>query len=201
MTRGAIAASAIAKDAAFLSCENEQGIYMLTQSGVQFCLSDPSAKLVRIEDIAHALSCIPRFNGQTKNPRHVLSVAQHSIEVMLRIPAFFPAGEQIHGVQFAALLHDAHEAYTGDISTPVAKVLGAVKVSWLKARIQAAIHGAFGFPWPLPVAFTSAIKQADLDALFTERQDYMEHDNLPWSREQAHERFLNHFTSLKARLL
>jgi hypothetical protein len=81
-------------------------------------------------------------------------------------------------LSLAALLHDAHEAYIGDITSPVADALtrcagGTNHIKALKARIDGAIHAAAGLPSPLPAGWSAAIRAADLIMLATERRDLM----------------------------
>lgn len=92
---------------------------MLTEmhSGVLFNLAQPVASEVSMQDVAHHLSNICRFNGGTDS---FYSVAEHSIMVQACL-AHRGASTRL---QMAGLLHDAHEAYVGDIITPVKKMLG-----------------------------------------------------------------------------
>ena len=151
----------------FLKADDGHGPYMQTHSGVHFHLLRPVADEVRLMDIAHALSRIPRFTGHTHGP-HAYSVAQHSVWV---------AEEVAPEMALVGLLHDAHEAYIGDISTPVAHALN--KIGWevgfqspiaiLKVAIQTAIHEKFHLPWPPPLSVSLAVHEADVRALEFER--------------------------------
>ncbi len=134
---------------------------------------DPSQ--VRIEDIAHALSLLCRFGGHTDVH---YSVAQHSllvVRILERIGA--PADAQLAG-----LLHDAHEAYTGDVPRPLKTLLGP---AWrdLEASASAAVHQALGVA-VLMQEWDGLVKHADLMALVTERRDLMRFDpdrHAPWT--------------------
>jgi hypothetical protein len=80
-------------------------------------LLDPKPEQVNIDDIAHALSHVCRFVGHTS--RHY-SVAEHSIFVS-RIAAVLGASP---AEQLTALMHDATEAYIGDVTSPLKRLLG-----------------------------------------------------------------------------
>lgn len=146
--------------------------YIVTCSGRKFSLTNPRAEQVSLSDIWRTLGNLSRFGGHTS-----YTVAEHSRWVaVLAVP---PAG--VDGCDFAtaALYHDAHEAYIGDITTPVARELsqmigdGGDIINMLKARVQAAIHEAVGLPWPLPESWTRAIKEADNLAMIGERDRYL----------------------------
>lgn len=101
-----------------------------TYSGIAFCPTEPKEKDVNIEDIAHALSQICRFNGHTK---HFYSVAQHSIncaKMAARIGATALT-------QLNCLLHDASEAYLCDVPSPIKPELEGYKV--LESKVQGTI--------------------------------------------------------------
>lgn len=108
-----------------------------TQSGRLIDLYDPDPDDFDIRDIALGLSNIHRFNGQT---RPGYSVAQHSVLVAMMFNGMNDAR-----LQLAALLHDAHEAYTGDIVRPV-KGMKELKqpISEIEDRVTAAIFDRFG---------------------------------------------------------
>lgn len=91
--------------------------YMLTSSGRDFIPAQLMSADVCITDIVHALSLICRFGGHTSEH---YSVAQHSL-LVARILAALGASPE---VQLAGLMHDAHEAYIGDIPTPIKIALG-----------------------------------------------------------------------------
>lgn len=106
-----------------------------TFTGVAFNILDPDPETVRLEDIAHALAHICRYNGHCAR---FYSVAEHSAWGATHLAAGYG-----FSVQRAFLLHDAAEAYIGDICTPVKHALGDV-VHTIEARILRAVHQRFG---------------------------------------------------------
>jgi 5'-deoxynucleotidase YfbR-like HD superfamily hydrolase len=133
-------------------------------SGRRLDLLDPSPLDVEIEDIAHGLARVARWNGQTEGA-HIFSVAQHAllVEVLARqkTPRLDRAG------RLAVLLHDAPEYVIGDMISPFKAVIGD-SYKAVEARLLAAIHVRFGLPAVLPAALTSLIKAADRSAAFFE---------------------------------
>lgn len=125
-----------------------------TYTGLQFDVANPQPEMVCIEDIAHALSCIPRFGGHTLR---FYSVAQHSVHVSRLVPE--------HQAKIG-LLHDAAEAYMLDMMTPIKSQLPDYQA--LYNRVEDAVFRRFGI-----VALTPAVKRADLVALATEKRDLM----------------------------
>ena len=128
-------------------------------------------------DIAMSLERIPRFNGHTTF--RTWSVAHHSLLVANLVDmADAGVGEEGEGsLRLAALLHDAHEAYIGDITAPLKVALrrltGRRIVNDIAEPIQAAIHRRFGLPEELPSAWRRAIHEADLTALAIEAVAFM----------------------------
>lgn len=126
-------------------------------SGRRLDLLDPTPVDIEIEDIAHGLAFVARWNGQTKGD-WPYSVAEHSLLVE-RI--FTHSAKQPDPRwQLAALLHDAPEYVIGDMISPVKAAVGP-DYSALDARLSAAIHIRFGLPAVLPVAIKRRIKTAD----------------------------------------
>lgn len=126
-------------------------------SGRRLDLLDPTPMDIEVEDIAHGLAFVARWNGQTKGD-WPYSVAEHS----LLVEHIF--SQQNPGIserwQLAALLHDAPEYVIGDMISPVKSAIGA-QYGELDARLTAAVHLRFGLPAQLPPAIKKAIKAAD----------------------------------------
>ena len=125
-------------------------------SGRRLDLLDPSPLDVEIEDIAHGLARVARWNGQTHGP-HIFSVAQHSLLVER---LFAQAGESSARWRLMALLHDAPEYVIGDMISPVKSAVGD-GYGQMDMRLTAAIHLRFGLPATLPAPVKKAIKAAD----------------------------------------
>lgn len=143
-------------------------MYITTHSGRQFSFTNPHPSTVLIEDIAHALSHINRFTGHTK---YAYPVAPHCVAVSRYLEL---TGEPVI-VQFAGLMHDAHEAYFGDISAPLKAFLG---ISALEDRIQAVVAEAFGLS--IAQMHDRRVKLADLTALAVEVDHLMPKDPIEW---------------------
>lgn len=126
-------------------------------SGRRLDLLDPSPFDVEIEDIAHGLARVARWNGQTLGPQ-AFSVAQHSL-VVTEI-AVDLAPEWNAGWQLAALLHDAPEYVIGDLISPFKAAIGA-DYREIERRLLGAIHQRFGLPALLPSHIADTIKRAD----------------------------------------
>ncbi|KAF0676298.1 YfbR-like 5'-deoxynucleotidase [Profundibacterium mesophilum] len=126
-------------------------------SGRRLDLLDPTPVDIEIEDIAHGLAFVARWNGQTRGD-HAYSVAEHSLlveTIFARLSPSAPAKWQL-----AALLHDAPEYVIGDMISPVKAAIGP-QYEQLDARLTAAIHLRFGLPAALPAEVKRKIKQAD----------------------------------------
>ena len=126
-------------------------------SGRRLDLLDPSPFDIEIEDIAHGLARVARWNGQTIG-EHAFSVAQHSV-VVEEIAAHIKPGLDPKW-RLAALLHDASEYVIGDMISPVKAALGA-EYGEMDARLMAAVHRRFGLPATLPLPIKRQIKLAD----------------------------------------
>lgn len=167
---------------------------ILTVSGAYFPLLSPRPSDIRIGDVAHALANVCRFAGHT---REFYSVAQHSVLVSEIVP---------REDALAALLHDAAEAYVGDVTRPLKPYLadyGAIEV-----RIMESVLRAFDLPTEMP----ASVKYADRVLLATEQRDLMpEHGDIwpilegiqalptkikPWSPSLARTNFLVVFEAL-----
>ena len=148
--------------------------WVLTNLGRCVDLTQPydSAAHISVAEIAHSLAQINRFTGHTVRP---CSVAEHSLLVCDIAEQQLGLGV---GGQMAALLHDAHECITGDVSTPLKQAVGRAwrefEGEWAQAFIK-----MFGLraAWS---AYAPLIHQADLIALATERRDLMPAAGPPW---------------------
>ena len=126
-------------------------------SGRRLDLLDPSPLDVEIEDIAHGLAFVARWNGQTRG-EHPYSVAEHSLLVEELYGRIAPRPEPRW--RLAALLHDAPEYVIGDMISPVKGAVGPGYAA-LDARLARAVHMRFGLPAELPAAVKALIKRAD----------------------------------------
>ena len=135
-------------------------------SGRRLDLLDPSPVDVEIEDIAHGLARVARWNGQTIGD-HALSVAQHSVIVEHIADTLNPAPNWGPKQRLAALLHDAAEYVVGDLISPFKAALGLDYKSFELSLMQA-IHLRFGLPGRLSDADEARIKQADRVAAYYE---------------------------------
>ncbi|MBN2761259.1 MAG: HD family hydrolase [Rhodobacteraceae bacterium] len=126
-------------------------------SGRRLDLLDPTPVDIEIEDIAHGLAFVARWNGQTKGD-WPYSVAEHS----LLVEAIFARSQKAPDPkwQLAALLHDAPEYVIGDMISPVKAAVGP-EYGALDVRLTAAIHLRFGLPAALPAPIKRRIKAAD----------------------------------------
>ena len=133
-------------------------------SGRRLDLLDPSPLDVEIEDIAHGLARVARWNGQT-NGDHAYSVAQHSLlveAVFSRMDAGATAAAKL-----TALLHDAPEYVIGDMISPFKAVVGG-GYKEVEKRLQSAINLRFSLPAQTQAGLLKMIKQADTVAAYFE---------------------------------
>jgi 5'-deoxynucleotidase YfbR-like HD superfamily hydrolase len=183
-------------------------------SGRRLDLLDPSPLDIEIEDIAHGLARVARWNGQTSGA-HIYSVAQHC----LFVEALARARSQRldNRCRLAILLHDAPEYVIGDMISPFKAVIGDAYKA-IERRLLTAIHLRFGLPATTPPPIEALIKAADRQAAFLEatrlagfdaaeaRRFFgrppkfsaaMERDYLkPWPAETAQARYLERFNRL-----
>ncbi|MCE8469106.1 HD family hydrolase, partial [Rhodovulum sulfidophilum] len=126
-------------------------------SGRRLDLLDPTPVDIEIEDIAHGLAFVARWNGQTRGD-YPYSVAEHSLlveEIFCRIQPEAPVRWRL-----AALLHDAPEYVIGDMISPVKAAVGP-SYGELDKRLASAIHIRFGLPAAVPKTVKARIKRTD----------------------------------------
>lgn len=137
--------------------EDRYGYYIRTYTGRTFWPGDARVEDIHIEDIAHALALCNRFAGHTTVP---YSVAQHSVMIAR---TFGPGSD----LRKCALLHDAAEAYIGDLTRPLKKLEDLEAFNRIEAALMRLICTRFG----LPVDCPEAIKEADQAMLRSEQRD------------------------------
>ncbi len=133
-------------------------------SGRRLDLLDPSPLDIEIDDIAHGLARVARWNGQTIGD-HAFSVAQHSLLVDDICLQFKPDFERRW--RLAALLHDAAEYVVGDMISPFKAALG-LDYNSFEDDLMIAIHRRFDLPPSLPAPVKKLIKRADKASAFLE---------------------------------
>ncbi|MEQ8395207.1 HD family hydrolase [Thalassobaculum sp.] len=133
-------------------------------SGRRLDLLDPSPFDVEIEDIAHGLSRVARWNGQTSG-EWAYSVAQHSVLVE-RVAGLIDR-DLAQRWRLATLLHDAAEYVIGDMITPFKSVIGP-DYKTIEAALMRAVHLRVGLPAELPAPIGKLIKRADRVAAYLE---------------------------------
>lgn len=141
------------------------GAWIQTYSGVAFDLEDPQPDMVKPIDIAHALAHLCRFGGHC---RAFYSVAEHSMLVQDETP---PVDWQITRT---ALLHDATEAYVGDMVKPLKDLLPGFRE--VEDRVWGAVVERFNLNKEMP----KIVKRADRAVLAAERQQVMTECERPW---------------------
>src|SRR6476659_10096220 len=133
-------------------------------SGRRLDLLNPSPLDIEIEDIAHGLARVARWNGQTTGD-HAFSVAEHCLLVETIAGTLSPDLDRCF--RLAALIHDAPEYVIGDLISPFKAAL-ALDYRAFEAKLLAAIHLRFGLPAELPDEVTKLIKRADRIAAYYE---------------------------------
>jgi 5'-deoxynucleotidase YfbR-like HD superfamily hydrolase len=183
-------------------------------SGRRLDLLDPSPLDIEIEDIAHGLARVARWNGQSHGA-HIYSVAQHCLLVEALARAKVPRLD--HNRRLAVLLHDAPEYVIGDMISPFKAVIGDAYKA-VERRILTAIHLRFGLPANWSPEVGELIKAADRQAAYleatrlagfeaTEARRFfgrppifsatLERDYLkPWPADTAEARYLDRFKKL-----
>jgi uncharacterized protein len=183
-------------------------------SGRRLDLLDPSPLDIEIEDIAHGLARVARWNGQSHGT-HIYSVAQHCLLVEALARAKSPRLD--HGRRLAVLLHDAPEYVIGDMISPFKAVIGDAYKA-VERRLLTAIHLRFGLPAHWAPEVEELIKAADRQAAYLEatrlagfeaaearrffgrppifsatlERDYLK----PWPADTAQARYLERFKKL-----
>jgi 5'-deoxynucleotidase YfbR-like HD superfamily hydrolase len=133
-------------------------------SGRRLDLLDPSPLDIELEDIAHGLARVARWNGQTIGA-HAFSVAQHTLVVETIAGVADPGLDS--QARLAIMLHDAPEYVIGDMISPFKALIGG-DYKAVEARLLAAIHRRFGLPVPLAAKLVAKIKAADRVAAYYE---------------------------------
>jgi len=197
-------------------CAHAPRAWQRMLSGRRLDLLDPSALDIEIEDIAHGLARVARWNGQTSGA-HIYSVAQHCLLVEALARARSPRLDRSR--RLAILLHDAPEYVIGDMISPFKAVIGDAYKT-VERRLLAAIHLRFGLPAKSPPELEELIKTADRQAAYLEairlagfeaaearrffgrppvfstaiERDYLK----PWPAETAQRRYHERFKKLVA---
>jgi hypothetical protein len=183
-------------------------------SGRRLDLLDPSPLDVEIEDIAHGLARVARWNGQTTGAS-IFSVAQHTLLVDEVARRRF--GEPDQRLALAIMLHDAPEYVIGDMISPFKAVIGDAYKA-VEKRLLVAIHRRFGLAPDLPAEIVKLVKAADRGAAFLEATHLagfaaaearrffgarpnlptaIEHDYMvPWPAPEAEGRYLERFSRI-----
>jgi 5'-deoxynucleotidase YfbR-like HD superfamily hydrolase len=133
-------------------------------SGRRLDLLNPSPLDIEIEDIAHGLARVARWNGQTKGA-HAFSVAQHSVLVERITAELNP--RLTREARLMALLHDAPEYVIGDLISPFKAAVG-IDYKDFELKLLTAIHLRFGLPAHAPANLTTLYKTADRYAAYFE---------------------------------
>lgn len=168
---------------------------LVTRSGVAIDLENPDFTKMPVEDLARALAYQPRWNGATTS---FYSVAEHSVMASHLVPPT---------LAFDALMHDAEEAITGDLPTPIKNLLGRETLGKRIKPLKKALAKRFGFRLDL-----AAVKHADLVCMATEIRDllpthWVQWPNLPTPApdviepigpERAFDVFLTRYNALKS---
>lgn len=177
-----------------------RGSYIMTYSGRQFWPLDPRAEEIDVEDVAHALSNLCRYTGHV---REFYSVAEHSCYVADLVS---PTS------RLWGLLHDAPEAYLGDLASPTKHASADFAPAYRRAeaRLERAVAERFGLPLDVP----AIVKTYDSRVLETEaaqlmppipgRKTWLGYSQVPdlriacWSPRRARREFLRRYEELIA---
>lgn len=175
-----------------------------TYSGIQFSPKEVTVDMFDPIDVAHGLSHICRFSGQSKQ---FYSVAEHCVLVSKELKRRYPKNYQL---QLEGLLHDATEAYLLDIPSPFKAMYKGYKE--LEIKCEKIMAKAFGINFP----FNPLVKKVDKAILLDENQQLMrrqfhpnriDSDVIPlgikipcWGPKKAKKEWLNRYYELKAKL-
>ncbi len=143
-----------------LTPETSRGEWFQTYTGKRFYPTSPRAEDVCFEDISEGLSKLCRFNGHVHS---FYSVAQHSVIIARELAR---GGHSIEVCRWG-LMHDAAEAYIGDMIRPLKMQMPEFKR--VEELVERAIAERFDLPWPMP----EVVKEYDTRALMTERRDLL----------------------------
>jgi 5'-deoxynucleotidase YfbR-like HD superfamily hydrolase len=147
-----------------IAAAKDQRAWQRMLSGRRLDLLDPSPLDIEIEDIAHGLARVARWNGQTSGA-NIFSVAQHCLLVEALARARVPQLDAAR--RLAVLLHDAPEYVIGDMISPFKVVIGDAYKA-VERRLLAAIHLRFGLAAQSPPELEQLIKAADRQAAYLE---------------------------------
>ena len=156
------------------------GATIILRSGAYFDFLKPDPETISINDIGWALAYTCRFGGQSL---HFYSVAQHSVLVSQIVPP---------ELAMAGLLHDASEAYVGDVVKPLKQLLPDFEA--VEDRVERAVADRFNLPFPMPYE----IKHADLRLLRTEQRDLTSGNKHNWSGLDKYEPLAERINPLPA---
>jgi hypothetical protein len=145
------------------------GDWITTYSGVKFYVTDAHPDDILIEDIAHALSLLCRYGGHC---REFYSVAQHSCIVTNLVAEWRPDDVDL---QLRALLHDATEAYIGDMVRPLKRALFEYQM------VECDLDEKIIFKFGLSSGQDDVVKAADNSVLMGERRDIVNHCGHEWN--------------------
>lgn len=145
--------------------------WIQTRDGNVFDFNNPKPESISLDEIAHSLAIQNRFNGHTRFP---YSVAQHSINVSRLLEEW---GERPE-VLLAGLMHDAAEAYTGDLISPLKR--GDEHFQLVELLATKAVADTFFLLHPMP----EIVKKADMVMLMVERRDLLAKPPKPWFEDE-----------------
>lgn len=154
--------------------------WMLCHSGAQVDLALIDPDTLSILDIAHHLAKKDRYAGACDR---LYGVAEHSLLVLELFEHEYPLAGPVAGL--AALMHDAHEAYTGDLTTPMKQLLGDAW-TWVENRIQRKVLKRFKLLTAF-AAWEQQIRWADQTALVTERRALLPPVGPQWQAERSYQ--------------